>query len=155
METGEQLTARFVGGLRIQIQDMVNMFDPRSVAEAHQKALAWKKQGRRGGGVFTNSNNQVKGASSNTTVTKAVTKPVVNEVAKTKVNNSIKCFNCQEFGHKSNECLKPKKRAMIAEIEDEDVDEGHSSPVEEDEQDIASGDEGCNLMLRRLCLTPK
>ena len=44
---------------------------------------------------------------------------------------------------------------MIAEIEDEDVDEGHSSPVEEDEQDIASEDEGCNLMLRRSCLTPK
>ena len=40
METEEQLTARFVGGLRMQIQDMVNMFDPRSVAEAHQKALA-------------------------------------------------------------------------------------------------------------------
>ena len=58
METEEQLTARFIGGLRMQIQDMVNMFDPRSVAEAHQKALAWEKQGRRGGGVFTNSNNQ-------------------------------------------------------------------------------------------------
>ena len=57
METEEQLTTRFVGGLRMQIQDMVNMFDPRSVAEAHQKALAWEKQGRRGGGVFTNSNN--------------------------------------------------------------------------------------------------
>lgn len=40
METEEQLTARFVGGLRMQIQDMVNMFDPRSVAEAHQKAIA-------------------------------------------------------------------------------------------------------------------
>ena len=63
METEEQLTARFVGGLRMQIQDMVNMFDPRSVTEAHQKALAWEKQGRRGGGVFTNSNNPVRGVS--------------------------------------------------------------------------------------------
>ena len=43
METEEQLTARFIGGLRMQIQDMVNMFDPRSAAEAHQKALAWEK----------------------------------------------------------------------------------------------------------------
>ena len=40
METEEHLTPRFVGGLRMQIQDMVNMFDPRSGAEAHQKALA-------------------------------------------------------------------------------------------------------------------
>ena len=47
METEEQLRSRFVGGLRMQIQGMVNMFDSRSVAEAHQKALAWEKQGRR------------------------------------------------------------------------------------------------------------
>ena len=121
METEEQLTSRFVGGLRMQIQDMVNMFDPRSVAEAHQKALAWEKQGRRGGGAFTISSNQVKGASSNTNVSKAVSKPVVNEAAKTKVNNNFKCYNCQEFGHKSNECPKPKKRAMVGEVEDEDA----------------------------------
>ncbi|MDQ4222769.1 retrotransposon gag domain-containing protein, partial [Pseudomonas aeruginosa] len=72
METEEQLTARFVGGLRIQIQDMVNMFDPRSVAEAHQKALAWEKQGRRGGGVMTSSNIQGKGASGSSNVSKTV-----------------------------------------------------------------------------------
>ena len=118
METEEQLTTRFVGVLRMQIQDMVNMFDPRSVAEAHQKALAWEKQGRRGGGALTSSINQVKGASSNTNVSKAVSKLVVNEVAKTKVNNNFKCYNCQEFGHKSNECPKPKKQAMVAEVED-------------------------------------
>ena len=139
----------------MQIQDMVNMFDPRSVAKAHQKALAWEKQGRRGGGVFTNSNNPVKGASGSSSVPKSVSKPVVNEVAKTKVNNSFKCYNFQEVGHKSNECPKPKKRTMIAEVEGEDVGEGYSSPVEEDEQDVASGDEGCNLMMRRSCLIPK
>ena len=33
--------------------------------------------------------------------------------------------------------------------------EGYSSPVEEDEQDVASGDEGCNLMMRRSCLISK
>src|SRR5574338_448148 len=136
METEEQLTARFVGGLRMKIQEMVNMFDPRSVAEAHQKALAWEKQGRRGGGVFTNSNNQMKGASSNANVSKAVAKPVVNEVAKTKVNSGIKYFNCQEFGHKSNECPKPKKRVMVAEAEDEDAEAecSNSVPVEEEEE---------------------
>ena len=106
----------------MQIYDMVNMFDPRSVAEAHQKDLAWEKQGRRGGGALTSSINQVKGASSNTNVSKVVSKPVVNEVAKTKVNNNFKCYNCQEFGHKSNECSKPKKRVMVAEVEDEDVE---------------------------------
>ena len=123
METEEQLTARYIGGLRMQIQDMVNMFNPMSVAEAHQKALAWEKQGRQGSSVFTGSNNQNKGASSSANVSKTVNKPIVNEAAKAKVNNSIKCYNCQEFGHKSNECTKPKKRALVAEeCEYEDVE---------------------------------
>ena len=66
--------------------------------------------------MFTNSNNQVKGARGNSNVTKTVNKPVVNEVAKAKATNSFKCYNCQEVGHKSNECPKPKKRTMIAEV---------------------------------------
>src|SRR5574338_239806 len=122
METEEQLTARFVGGLRMQIQDMVNMFDPRSVAEAHQKALAWEKQGRRGGGVFTNYNNRNKGAGSSSNVPKASNKPVVQEVAKPKVNTNFKCYNCQEVGHKSSECPKLKKRTMIAKVEEDEVE---------------------------------
>ena len=91
------------------------MFNPMSVAEAHQKALAWEKQGRQGSGVFMGSNNQNKGASSSVNVSKAVNKPIVNEAAKANVNNSIKCYNCQEFGHESNECTKPNKRALVAE----------------------------------------
>src|SRR5574338_1260715 len=122
METEEQLTARFVGGLRTQIQDMVNMFDPRSVAEAHQKALAWEKQGRRGGGVFPSFTGQNKGAGSSSNVPKALNKPVVHEVAKPKVNTNFKCYNCQEMGHKSSECPKPKKRTMIAEAEEDEVE---------------------------------
>ena len=131
------------------------MFDPRSVAEAHQKALAWERQGRRGGGALTSLINQVKGASSNTNVSKDVSKLVVNEVAKTKVNN-FKCYNCEEFGHKSNECPKPKKRVMVAEVEDEDAEvECSNSPQVEEEVELVSGDEGRNLMMRRSCLTSK
>ena len=61
------------------------------MAEAHQKAIAWEKQGRRGGGVFTNSNNQVKGVSGSSNVPKPVSKPVVKEGEKAKVNSSFKC----------------------------------------------------------------
>ena len=42
---------------------------------------------------------------------------------------------------------------MITEIEEEDEEEDGSNP--ENEQEIESGEEGRNLMLRRSCLTPK
>ena len=159
METEAQLTARYIGGLRTQIQDMVNMFSPMSVAEAHQKALTWEKQGRRGGGVFTNSNIQSKGTNGSSSVSKAVARPVVHEVAKAKTDTKLKCFNCQEVGHKSNECTKPKKRAMIAEECNEDVEEVEADytnpPKFDEEEEFVSGDEGYSLMMRRSCLTPK
>ncbi|KAK9151391.1 hypothetical protein Syun_009700 [Stephania yunnanensis] len=34
-ETNDQLVARYIGGLRVQIQDVVNMFDPTSLSAAH------------------------------------------------------------------------------------------------------------------------
>ncbi|KAK9168325.1 hypothetical protein Syun_000465 [Stephania yunnanensis] len=47
-ETNDQLVARYIGGLRVQIQDVVNMFDPASLSAAHQRALLVEKQQRRG-----------------------------------------------------------------------------------------------------------
>ena len=38
-ETDDQLVARYIGGLKVQIQDTVNLFDPVSVSAAHQRAL--------------------------------------------------------------------------------------------------------------------
>ncbi|XP_022854234.1 uncharacterized protein LOC111375615, partial [Olea europaea var. sylvestris] len=44
METEEQLVSRYVGGLCPQIQDTLNMFDPVTVSEAHQRAIQIEKQ---------------------------------------------------------------------------------------------------------------
>ena len=49
-EIEDQLVSRYIGGLRVQIQDTVNMFDPVSVSAAHQRALMVEKQVRRSGG---------------------------------------------------------------------------------------------------------
>ena len=38
-ETEDQLVARYIGGLRVQIQEIVNLFNPISVSAAHQRAL--------------------------------------------------------------------------------------------------------------------
>ena len=105
--------------------------------------------------MFTNSNIQSKGSSESSNVPKVASKPVVNEAMKARVNSNFKCFNCQEVGHKSSECPKPRKKAMLVELEKEDVEEDDFVTVEEDTQDVASGEEGINLMLRRSCMTPK
>ena len=38
-EIEDQLVARYIGGLRVQIQEALNLFDPISVPVAHQKSL--------------------------------------------------------------------------------------------------------------------
>ena len=38
-ETEDQLVARYIGGLRPELQDTVSLFDPISVVAAHQRAL--------------------------------------------------------------------------------------------------------------------
>ena len=38
-ETEDQLVAQYVGGLRVQIQETVNLFDPILVSATHQRAL--------------------------------------------------------------------------------------------------------------------
>ena len=52
-DTKEQLTMRFVGGLRQQIQHTLNLFRPHSIAEAHQQALTIETQKRTGSQSWT------------------------------------------------------------------------------------------------------
>ena len=39
----DQLVSRYIRGLKLQIQDTVNMFDPMNVSTAHQRALMVEK----------------------------------------------------------------------------------------------------------------
>ena len=47
-ELDEQLVSRYIGGLQIQIQDTLNLFDPNTVSEAYQRALLIEKTSVRG-----------------------------------------------------------------------------------------------------------
>ncbi|KAL8546470.1 hypothetical protein ACS0TY_006269 [Phlomoides rotata] len=43
-ESDEQLISRYVGGLQITFEDVLNLLSPTSIYEAHQRALALEKQ---------------------------------------------------------------------------------------------------------------
>ncbi|PKI33159.1 hypothetical protein CRG98_046447 [Punica granatum] len=52
-ETEDQLVAKYNGGLRVQLQDTVNLFDPVSVSFAHQRILIVERQQKRAGSGVT------------------------------------------------------------------------------------------------------
>ena len=57
--------ARYIGGLRVQIQEIVNLFDPISVSAAHQRVVQIEKQlGQRpGGGLLIGVSGSTDGVS--------------------------------------------------------------------------------------------
>nr|KAJ0218923.1 hypothetical protein LSAT_V11C300143610 [Lactuca sativa] len=167
-ETEEQLVARYIGGLRVQIMDSVNMFDPVSISEAHQRALAFEKQSRRVGGSSSTANI---GGSPGTggmvpRVVPNQQRPTSNSVGpnpRTTVSSSLKCFSCGETGHRQSECKKVGKRHLFAEQDDwqnDDAGENYEDPPVYDEEhqceeEVVTGDVGVNLVVRRSCFTPK
>jgi hypothetical protein len=52
-ESDDQIVSQYIGGLRTQIQDMVNLFDPVNISSTHQRALLVEKTLAQGSmGVF-------------------------------------------------------------------------------------------------------
>ncbi|GJZ83851.1 reverse transcriptase domain-containing protein [Tanacetum coccineum] len=165
-ETDDQLVSRYIGGLRAQIMDSVNMFDPVTLSDAYQRALAFEKQNRR---VKSSSSPAITGGSSGsgnvtsrfvpnqTKVGGGNTGPVSKGVG----SSGLKCFNCGEPSHRQSECRKAGKRTLFAELEeweDDGVanDDYEEAPVFDDDQyeeEIMTRDVGVNLMVRRSCLT--
>ena len=64
-EMEDQLVARYIGGLRVQIQETVNLFNPISMSVMHQMALQIENQLRRmsGGELLTNTSSSIGGVS--------------------------------------------------------------------------------------------
>nr|KAJ0225478.1 hypothetical protein LSAT_V11C100042380 [Lactuca sativa] len=167
-ETEEQLVARYLGGLRVQIMDFVNTFDPVSISEAHQRALAFEKQSRRVGSSSSTANI---GGSPGTggMVSRVVPnqqRPTSNSVGpnpRTTVSSSLKCYSCGEKGHRQSECKKVGKRHLFVEQDDwqnDDAGENYKDPPVYDEEhkceeEVVTGDVGVNLVVRRSCFTPK
>ncbi|GKB18232.1 putative nucleotidyltransferase, ribonuclease H [Tanacetum coccineum] len=97
-ETEYQLVSRYIGGLRVQIMDSVNMFYPMTLSNAYQRALAFEKQ-----------NHQDKAGGGNT-----------GPVSRASDSSGLKCFNCGEPSHRQSECKKASKRHLFSDPEGDD-----------------------------------
>ncbi|KAJ9542127.1 hypothetical protein OSB04_028633 [Centaurea solstitialis] len=149
-ESEAHLLSRYIGGLRGQIMDSVNLFDPMTISEAHQRALAFEKQSRRGGGGGGG-------------VLCACQYWDAWPIPKGPSSSGLKCFSCGESGHRQSECKRAGKRVMFGEVEDWQDDDGeeeyHEGPLYDTEPQyeevFVDGDVGVSLVVRRSCLTPK
>ncbi|KAJ0885239.1 putative nucleotidyltransferase, Ribonuclease H [Helianthus annuus] len=161
-EPEEQLVSRYIGGLRVQIMEAVNLFDPLTIPEAHQRALAFEKQNRRVGGSFTPTGGNVGSGSGAPRGGPSQQKPGGSNTGPTSKGASSsgpRCFNCGETGHRQAECKRAGKRHLFAESEDEQYEEYENNPVYDEEteyeEEVVTGDVGVNLVVRRSCYTPK
>ena len=119
-ETQDQLVSRYCGGLRTQILDMINLFDPVTVTEAHQRALQLEKTLSRksNSGQFLNfegvPSNRNRATSSENTGTRSTvgTNSSVNSGQRNPTNTvqtprattgGFRSFGCGETGHRLSE----------------------------------------------------
>ncbi|XP_031394674.1 uncharacterized protein LOC116206072 [Punica granatum] len=146
-ETEDQLVARYIGGLRVQLQDTRAL-----IIERQQKRAS---SGVFGGGVAVAGT----GGAVRAGVSSAVLGHLMRPANIGPSSSRAKCFKCGEPGHRQSECRKREKRAMF--IEEELSDDvvyvaGGDGEVEfDEEEEIVTGDGVPNLVVRRSYMTPR
>lgn len=182
LETDAQQVARFVGGLRLNIQDQVSMHTIYSLTEAINLATKAEAQlertrtvarppidypqGPASKGKFPHNStppvSNFQRGSSSSKPHMATAGPVPPEAPRNPYSRpaSDKCYRCGQPGHRSNQC---PKRGVVNLIEPE---EGSDREVERegDEaeytyEEVTGGDEGellsHTLVVRRIPLAPR
>nr|GEX15743.1 hypothetical protein [Tanacetum cinerariifolium] len=147
-ETEDQLVSRYIGGLRVQIMEPVNLFDPVTLSDAHQRTLAFEKQNRRFGSSSSSAITRGASGSGNKTSRFVPNQTKVASVSKGVGGSNLKCFNCGEPGHRQSECQAAGKKTLFIDMEENDEEPEY-------EEEYVSGDVGVSLVVRRSCLTPK
>ncbi|GJX80370.1 putative reverse transcriptase domain-containing protein [Tanacetum coccineum] len=153
----DQLVYRYIGSLRVQIMDSVNMFDPVTLSDAYERALAFEKQNRR---VGNSSSPAITGGVSGSS---NMSSHFVPNEARPGGGSSLKCFNCGKPGHRQSECKKAGKRTLFAKLEEWE-DDGVANDDFEDalvfdddqyEEEVVTGDVRVNLMVCTFVLDPR
>ncbi|XP_013650417.1 uncharacterized protein LOC106354924 [Brassica napus] len=171
-DSEDQLVARFIAGLRPQLQNMLHQFDPGSVSEARQRALLVEQKSWYNANQWTGNTHQRNtitvsddtktssdlDTSTGNHATNRPTEAATTVEPRPSRPNALCCFTCGESGHRQTACPNAGRRGLLAndrEIVGEpiyDEEDGQFNDVEEEE---VVGDTCTLLMLRRNCLATK
>ncbi|GKE48661.1 putative reverse transcriptase domain-containing protein [Tanacetum coccineum] len=120
--------------------DFVNMFDPMTLSDAYQRALAFEKQNHRVGSssspAITSASGSGNVASRSASSQAKAGGGNIGPISRASGSSGLKCFNCGEPGHRQSECKKAGKRHLFADPEGDDdaaYEEYEEAPVYDEE----------------------
>lgn len=164
-----QLVSRFIGGLKLQIQNALVQFDPATIAEAHRRAVAFEQQFKTSASWnaanitrpmgITNTEGSKQQSLTRDGADAAGASNTTGEVQlprRSSRPNALRCFTCGEPGHLMTACPQKTRRGLLVEdvkwddegdgLDETDVD--HTLIEERNE-----GDKG-HMLVTRVCLAP-
>ena len=152
-DSDRQLVARFIGGLRQQIQHTLNLFNPLTLSEAHQQALTVEAQNKTTSTQW-NSNRQQRTApvTTPTTTTHAplaatpATAIVPVDATRPDRTGTLRCFACGEAGHRQAACSHRNQRGLLLDSSGRDVEIEFDEPIYDEPEELEP-DTGICLML--------
>lgn len=169
-DSEDQLVARYIAGLRTQLQTMLHQFDPCSVTEARQRTLLVEQQNRSTANQWNNNSksrntatvsddNKTSSGRDSTQSTKSNSRPAdangTGMEPRPSRPNALRCFTCGERDHIQTACPTLGRRGLITTERDIVEDPIYDEEEEEDDdftEEQVSGDTGTFL---RNCLAPK
>jgi hypothetical protein len=164
VEQEEQMIARYLGGLRVEINDVVQLQPYWNYYDVCKLAMKVEKQQKEKRGnsfrSFTRdgvSNRGSGSTSKTTTIPKTAAAKPKNEATPGSnrpviSNTNRRCFKCQGFGHIASDCPNRKMVTLVEEdmeMEDEDDFSPETNEHVAEEEEITYADRGEALVVQR------